>query len=77
MLFAITFAIACLMWIKSRYWWFNVAWTCGTALEFLGYLGRVLSFSDMKKFDYYLLQLIALTLSPVFLMAGIYFYLVN
>ena len=72
-LFAITFAIACLMWIKSRYWWFNVAWTCGTALEFLGYLGRVLSFSDMKKFDYYLLQLIALTLSPVFLMAGIYF----
>ena len=59
-LFAITFAIACLMWIKSRYWWFNVAWTCGTALEFLGYLGRVLSFSDMKKFDYYLLQLIAL-----------------
>ena len=72
-LFAITFAISCLMWIKSRYWWFNVAWTCGTALEFLGYLGRVLSFSDMKKFDYYLLQLIALTLSPVFLMAGIYF----
>ena len=72
-IFAITFVMTCLMWIKSRYWWFNVSWTCGTALEFLGFLGRVLSFDDMTKFDYYLLQLITLTLSPVFLMAGIYF----
>ena len=33
-IFAITFVMTCLMWIKSRYWWFNVSWTCGTALEF-------------------------------------------
>ena len=71
--FGISFVMTCLVCIKSRYWWFNVSWTCGTALEFLGFLGRVLSFSDMKIFDYYLLQLIALSLSPVFLMAGIYF----
>ncbi|EMG50713.1 hypothetical protein G210_1445 [Candida maltosa Xu316] len=72
-IFAITLLITILMWYKSRYWWFNVAWTFGLALEFLGYLGRVLSFGDMTNFDFYVLQLVCLTLSPVFLMAGIYF----
>ncbi|RCK54550.1 Sphingoid long-chain base transporter RSB1 [Candida viswanathii] len=72
-IFAILVVTTILMWYKSRYWWFNVAWTCGTILEFLGYLGRVLSFGDMTNFDYYILQLVCLTLSPVFLMAGIYF----
>ena len=71
--FAIFVIITLLMWYKSRYWWFNVSWTCGTVLEFLGYLGRVLSFADMTDFNYYILQLVCLTLSPVFLMAGIYF----
>lgn len=70
--FAIMVLTTLLMWYKSRYWWFNVTWTCGTVLEFLGYLGRVLSFGDMTNFDYYILQLVCLTLSPVFLMAAIY-----
>lgn len=64
--FAIMVLTTLLMWYKSRYWWFNVTWTCGTVLEFLGYLGRVLSFGDMTNFDYYILQLVCLTLSPVF-----------
>ncbi|RLV95647.1 Sphingoid long-chain base transporter RSB1 [Spathaspora sp. JA1] len=72
-IFSITFLYTVLMLIKSRYHWFNVAFTCGTALEFLGFLGRVLSFGDMANVDYFLLQLVCLTLAPAFLMGGIYF----
>ncbi|KAI5953704.1 hypothetical protein KGF54_003076 [Candida jiufengensis] len=72
-LFAITFLYCILIVYKSRYWWFNIAFVCGTALEFLGYLGRVLSFGDMSDFNFYLLQLIALTIAPAFLMGGIYY----
>ena len=78
-IFLVVFAISFLWYIvilaKSRYWWFNVAFFCGAALEFLGFLGRVLSFNDMTYFPYYLLQLIVLTIAPAFIMGGIYFLL--
>ncbi|CCG22292.1 Rta3 protein [Candida orthopsilosis Co 90-125] len=78
-IFLVVFAISFLWYIlilaKSRYWWFNIAFFCGAALEFLGFLGRVLSFNDMTYFPYYLLQLIVLTIAPAFIMGGIYFLL--
>ncbi|KAG7661339.1 uncharacterized protein J8A68_005130 [[Candida] subhashii] len=72
-IFAITFLYTALMLIKSRYHWYNVAFTCGLGLEFIGFLGRVLSFGDMNNDNFFLLQLISLTLAPAFLMGGIYF----
>ncbi|RLV91986.1 Sphingoid long-chain base transporter RSB1 [Spathaspora sp. JA1] len=72
-IFTITFVYTLLMLIKSRYHWYNVAFTGGLALEFLGFLGRVLSFSDMTNDNFFLLQLISLTIAPAFLMGGIYF----
>ncbi|KAG7661338.1 RTA3 [[Candida] subhashii] len=72
-IFAITFLYTALMLIKSRYHWYNVAFTCGLALEFIGFLGRVLSFGDMTNDNFFLLQLVPLTLAPAFLMGGIYF----
>ncbi|KAG5421610.1 RTA3 [Candida metapsilosis] len=74
-LFSISFLWYILILVKSRYWWFNIAFFCGAALEFLGFLGRVLSFNDMTYFPYYLLQLIVLTIAPAFIMGGIYFLL--
>ncbi|KAI5958203.1 RTA3 [Candida theae] len=73
--FSITVLWYTLILAKSRYWWFNIAFFCGAVLEFLGFLGRVLSFSDMTYFQYYLLQLIVLTIAPAFIMGGIYFLL--
>ncbi|KAG5421611.1 RTA3 [Candida metapsilosis] len=73
--FSITLAWFTLIFIKSRYWWFNIAFFCGALLEFLGFLGRVLSFSDMSSFSYYVMQMVTLTIAPAFTMGGIYFLL--
>ncbi|CAD1809777.1 RTA1 like family protein [Candida parapsilosis] len=73
--FSITFLWYTLIFIKSRYWWFNIAFFCGALLEFLGFLGRVLSFNDMSSFSYYVMQMVTLTIAPAFTMGGIYFLL--
>lgn len=72
-IFSIILAYLLLMLIKLRYWWFNITMICGYGLEWMGFLGRVLSFLDTSKMDYYLLQYVALTLAPAFIMAAIYF----
>ncbi|KAK6454532.1 putative transporter or flippase transmembrane protein [Scheffersomyces xylosifermentans] len=58
---------------KSRYHWFNITFCAGLGLEFAGFLGRVLSFSDDTNINFYLLQYVSLTIAPAFLMGGIYF----
>lgn len=71
--FAFTVAYMLAMLWKSRYHWFNVTFVAGYILEFLGFLGRVLSFSDMTNMDFYIMQLVCLTIAPAFIMGGIYF----
>lgn len=58
---------------KSRYHWYNITFICGFLLEFIGFLGRVLSSTDYTNINYYLLQYAPLTISAAFLMGGIYF----
>ena len=65
------------MCIKSKYWWYNVTFVCGYGLEFVGFLGRVLSFNDTSNMSHYIMQSVALTIAPAFIMAGVYFYLGN
>lgn len=72
-IFLIIMVYLMLMLIKSRYWWFNITMICGYSLEWMGFLGRVLSFRDTSTMDYYLLQYVALTIAPAFIMAAIYF----
>ncbi|ODV61123.1 RTA1 domain-containing protein [Ascoidea rubescens DSM 1968] len=55
--------------------YFGIAFFCGCGLEFAGYIGRTLSHSDPGNVDYFLLQIIALTMAPAFIMAGIYYLL--
>lgn len=71
--FFLLFAYYSLVCIRSRYWWFNIAFWCGYALEFSGFLGRVLSFSDWTNLNYFLLQFVSLTIAPAFIMGGVYF----
>ncbi|RCK66790.1 Sphingoid long-chain base transporter RSB1 [Candida viswanathii] len=59
--------------IKSRYWWYNVTFVCGYGLEFIGFLGRVLAFTDDTRMQFYLMQIVCLTIAPAFIMAGVYF----
>lgn len=65
------FNVGMLRW--SRYHWYNVTFISGFALQFLGFLGRILAFTDDTNINYYLLQYVSLTISPAFLMGGIYF----
>ena len=71
------FAYFAVMSIKSRYWWYNVTFVCGYGLEFIGFLGRVLAFTDDTRMQFYLMQIVCLTIAPAFIMAGVYFCLVN
>lgn len=71
--FTIQFVFFLAMVYKSRFHWFNITFVCGYGLEFAGFVGRVLSFSDNTFESYYLLQFITLTIAPAFIMAGIYF----
>lgn len=71
--FFIQFVYFLVMVWKSRFHWFNITFICGYGLEFAGFLGRVLSFSDNTNKDFYLLQFVTLTIAPAFIMAGIYF----
>jgi hypothetical protein len=56
-------------------WWFGISYFCGCGLEFAGFLGRALGSKDVIDDNYFLLQIICLTIAPVFIMAGIYFLL--
>lgn len=72
-IFTLVFLYTTVMVYKSRYHWYNVTYFCGYGLEFCGWLGRILSFNDTRNNDYFILQFVALTLAPAFIMAGIYF----
>lgn len=58
---------------RSRYHWFNITFSCGFILEMLGFLGRVLAFTDNTNINFYLMQYVSLTIAAAFLMAGVYF----
>ncbi|CAH6723024.1 sphingoid long-chain base transporter Rsb1p [[Candida] jaroonii] len=71
--FALIFIYTVGMSVVSRYHWYNVTYICGYGLEFLGWLGRILAMNNVRNNNYYILQFVALTIAPAFIMAGIYF----
>lgn len=58
-----------------KQYWFSVAFICTGILEVLGYIGRTWSHSDTSLMDPFLLNMICLTIAPVFTMGGIYYQL--
>ena len=58
-----------------KQWWFSVAFICTGILEVLGYIGRTWSHQDTGLMDPFLLNMICLTIAPVFTMGGIYYQL--
>ncbi|CCH41872.1 Sphingoid long-chain base transporter [Wickerhamomyces ciferrii] len=61
------------LWFKQ--WWFGTAFFCGCGLEMAGYIGRTLSNDNYTILNYFLVQIICLTIAPAFIMGGIYILL--
>lgn len=57
---------------KYRQWWFGGVFCIGTFLEAVGYISRILSHKSPDVKEYFILQMIVLTVAPTFLMASIY-----
>lgn len=53
--------------------WFSTAFICTGILEVLGYIGRTWSHKDTTLMDPFLLNMICLTIAPVFTMGGMYY----
>ncbi|GEQ66616.1 hypothetical protein JCM33374_g279 [Metschnikowia sp. JCM 33374] len=62
-----------IMVFRSKQVWYSVCFILGFVLEALGYLGRVLGFTNNSSMPFYILQSLCLTIAPAFIMAGIYF----
>ncbi|KAJ4290547.1 hypothetical protein N0V90_010764 [Kalmusia sp. IMI 367209] len=45
---------------------------CGTAIEVIGYIGRIMSYNNPFGENPFLIQIVCLTIAPAFLAAGIY-----
>lgn len=73
-LFTILWAYHTGMFIYKQ-WWFSIAWWIGAGLEVAGYVGRFKSSSDPYYLDYFLVQIVCLTIAPAFIMGGVYYLL--
>lgn len=56
-----------------KQYWFSIAFICTGILEILGYIGRTWSHHDTTLMDPFLLNMICLTIAPVFTMGGLYY----
>ncbi|KAF1958033.1 RTA1-domain-containing protein [Byssothecium circinans] len=75
--FTAVFALSTLLFIgqgalSKRFLGFTIAMVSGSALETIGYIGRVLSYIDPFEENPFFIQIICLTIAPAFLAAGIY-----
>lgn len=61
--------------VIMRQYWFTVAFICTGILEVIGYVGRTCSHSNVAALNPFLLNMICLTIAPVFTMGGIYYQL--
>ena len=79
LIFLVVFALAMILhtgigfWYKQ--WWVMVSFFCGCGLELAGFLTRTLSHNDYDVEDYFLCQIITLTIAPAFIMGGVYILL--
>ncbi|KAF4628852.1 hypothetical protein G7Y89_g9294 [Cudoniella acicularis] len=62
-------------WKSRRYstqWFYCWAMVLGCVTEIIGYLGRILMHSNPFDFNYFLIQIVCLTIAPAFFSAAIY-----
>lgn len=74
-IFGILFVIHLTLTVLSNYWYYGCMFFIGCGLEFAGYLARSLSVGHESEINPFLCQIIVLTISPAFIMAGVYYVL--
>lgn len=71
-LYAICLIIQLFLGIKYRTWWYMGTMIAGCIVEILGYVGRILYWQNPWKQNGFLMQIILITIGPVFFAAAIY-----
>lgn len=74
-LFGLALVLHIIIAIYGKTIYFGICFFAGTGLEFAGYLARTMAVNDRDNLNYFLCQIICLTIAPAFLMAGIYYLL--
>ncbi|KIW00569.1 uncharacterized protein PV09_07923 [Verruconis gallopava] len=79
-LFTALFAFSLLLFVvqaftSRRFVGFSIAMICGSILEVIGYIGRIMSHSNPFSENGFLIQIVCLTIAPAFYAAGLYFCL--
>ena len=71
-LFALSTAFHVAVGVKWRSWWFMGCMTIGSILEAVGYAGRLIMYHDPWDFQGFLIQIVLITVAPVFYTGAIY-----
>ncbi|KAF6790717.1 parasitic phase-specific protein psp-1 [Colletotrichum musicola] len=71
-LFSITLILHTLQGIRSKTWGFMGSVVAGCVLEIVGYVGRLMIYDNPFSFIGFLLQIICITIAPVFFSAAVY-----
>jgi hypothetical protein len=71
-LFALSILIHVLIGIRWRSWWFMGCMITGSTIEVIGYSGRLIMYNNLWDFSGFLIQIILITIGPVFYAGAIY-----
>ncbi|KAL9563816.1 hypothetical protein ACKAV7_012058 [Fusarium commune] len=71
-IFGISMALHLFQGIQMQTWGFMASMTVGCILEIVGYAGRIIIHNNPFDFDGFLIQIILITVAPVFFSAAIY-----
>ncbi|KAF4466955.1 phospholipid-translocating ATPase [Fusarium albosuccineum] len=70
--FGVSMAVHAFQGVKSKTWGFMASMLAGCVLEILGYVGRLIIYNNPFDFNGFLMQIICITVAPVFFSAAIY-----
>ncbi|KAK1963170.1 parasitic phase-specific protein PSP-1 [Colletotrichum sublineola] len=70
--FALALIIHAVQGIRWKTWGFTASIICGCVLEIIGYVGRLIIHDNPFDFQGFLIQIICITVAPVFFSAAIY-----
>lgn len=71
-LFGLSLAIHGFQGFRYRQWTFGILMMLGCACEMIGYGGRILMWQDPWSFEAFIMQIVCITIAPVFMTAAIY-----
>lgn len=71
-LYALCIGIQVLLGFRYKSWWFMGCMVTGCIVEILGYVGRIMYWSNPWNDSAFILQIVTITFGPVFFAAAIY-----